>query len=104
MSVEEYLHTQFEDSDREYLDGEVAERNTGELPHAILQAQLAHRLLGLAETPTVSSGCGSSIPTSVAPCATRPPNRAGCSSKISAPPTRRLPFPSAICCQRSADG
>ena len=50
MSVEEYLHTQFDGSDREYLDGEVAERNMGELPHAILQAQLAHRLLGVAET------------------------------------------------------
>ena len=25
MSVEEYLHTQFEDSDQEYLDGEVAQ-------------------------------------------------------------------------------
>ena len=50
MSVEEYLHTQFDGSDREYLDGEVAERNMGELPHAILQAQLAHRLLVLAET------------------------------------------------------
>ena len=50
MSLEEYLHTRFDGSDREYLDGEVAERNMGELPHAILQAQLAHRLLGLAET------------------------------------------------------
>ena len=50
MSVEEYLHTQFDGPDREYLDGEIAERNMGELPHAILQAQLAYRLLGLAET------------------------------------------------------
>ena len=48
MSVEEYLHTQFEGSDREYLDGEVVERNMGELPHAILQAELVHRLQSLA--------------------------------------------------------
>ena len=49
MSVDEYLHTQFEGSDREYLDGEVVERNMGELPHAILQAELVYRLRALTE-------------------------------------------------------
>ena len=29
MSVEEYLHTSFDGADREYLDGEVVERNMG---------------------------------------------------------------------------
>ena len=48
MTVEEYLHTQFVGSDVEYLDGEVVERNIGELPHAILQAELAYRLRLLA--------------------------------------------------------
>ena len=48
MSLEEYLHTAFDGADREYLDGEVVERNMGELPHAILQGELVHRLLTLA--------------------------------------------------------
>ena len=34
MDVEEYLRTSFDGSDCEYLDGEVVERNMGELPHA----------------------------------------------------------------------
>lgn len=42
---EEYLHTQFDGPDREYVDGGVVERNTGELPHAILQADLIYILL-----------------------------------------------------------
>ena len=50
MPVEEYLHTQFDDADREYLDGEVVERNMGELPHAILQARLVYVLQRVAET------------------------------------------------------
>ena len=33
MDVEEYLRTSFDGSDCEYLDGEVVERNMGELPH-----------------------------------------------------------------------
>ena len=50
VSVDEYLRAQFDGSDREYLDGEVIERNMGELPHARLQAHLTHVLSGLAET------------------------------------------------------
>ena len=41
MDVEEYLATSFEGSDCEYLDGEVVERNMGELPHADVQTTLA---------------------------------------------------------------
>jgi Uma2 family endonuclease len=44
MDVEEYLHTSFEGSDREYLDGEIVERNMGEIPHSDLQGNL-YRLL-----------------------------------------------------------
>jgi Uma2 family endonuclease len=40
MNVEEYLRTSFEGSDCEYLDGEVVERNMGELPHADVQGNL----------------------------------------------------------------
>src|SRR5437016_260311 len=40
MDVNEYLHTSFEGSDCEYLDGEVVERNMGELPHGDLQGNL----------------------------------------------------------------
>jgi Uma2 family endonuclease len=50
LSLEEYLRTQFDGSDREYLDGEVVERNMGELPHARLQAELVYRLRNLANT------------------------------------------------------
>jgi Uma2 family endonuclease len=44
MSVEEYLRTSFEGPDCEYLDGEIVERNMGELPHGDLQGNL-YRLL-----------------------------------------------------------
>ena len=40
VSVEEYLQTSFEGADCEYLDGEVVERNMGEIPHALLQSHL----------------------------------------------------------------
>jgi Uma2 family endonuclease len=40
MDVDEYLHTSFEGSDCEYLDGEVVERNMGELPHGDVQLNL----------------------------------------------------------------
>jgi Uma2 family endonuclease len=43
MTVEEYLHTSFE-PDCEYLDGEIVERNTGEIPHSDLQANLCRLL------------------------------------------------------------
>jgi Uma2 family endonuclease len=41
MDVDEYLHTSFEGPDCEYLDGEVVERNMGELPHSDVQTTLA---------------------------------------------------------------
>lgn len=41
MCVEEYLRTSFEGSDCEYLDGEIVERNMGELPHGDVQIVLA---------------------------------------------------------------
>ncbi|MCI0418915.1 MAG: Uma2 family endonuclease [Acidobacteria bacterium] len=40
ISVEEYLRTSFEDADCEYLDGEIVERNMGELPHSVIQGRL----------------------------------------------------------------
>jgi Uma2 family endonuclease len=48
MSLEEYLRTQFDGPDREYVDGRLVERHMGELPHAILQAELVYRLRTLA--------------------------------------------------------
>jgi len=44
MDVEEYLRTSFEGSDCDYLDGEVVERNMGELPHADVQGNLLRLL------------------------------------------------------------
>src|SRR5580658_8158042 len=44
MDVDEYLHTSFEGPDCEYLDGEVVERNMGELPHGEAQCTLASLL------------------------------------------------------------
>jgi len=49
MTLEEYLHTSFDGADRDYVDGEVIERNMGELPHAQLQVRLIQLLLPLAE-------------------------------------------------------
>ena len=34
LTPEEYLRAQFDGPDRDYVDGEVIERNIGELPHA----------------------------------------------------------------------
>ncbi len=47
MDVQEYLRTSFEGSDCEYLDGEVVERNMGELPHSRIQTGLLRKLLRL---------------------------------------------------------
>jgi len=47
MDVQEYLHTSFEGADCEYLDGEVVERNMGELPHGDVQLTLALLLRSL---------------------------------------------------------
>ena len=44
MDVEEYMRTAFDGPDCEYLDGEVVERNMGELPHAGVQPHLGHLL------------------------------------------------------------
>lgn len=44
MDVEEYLRTSFDGPDCEFLDGEVVERNMGELPHGDVQLNLAHLL------------------------------------------------------------
>lgn len=40
ISVEEYLRTSFPDGDREYVDGEVVERNLGEKSHSKPQGEL----------------------------------------------------------------
>ena len=37
MSVEEYLRTSFDGPDRDFVDGEVLERNVGEHPHSEIQ-------------------------------------------------------------------
>src|SRR5882672_3090488 len=44
MGVDEYLKTSFDGPDCEYLDGEVVERNMGELPHGDVQTRLASLL------------------------------------------------------------
>jgi len=50
ISVEEYLHTSFEGCDCEYLDGEIVERNMGELEHGTIQGELIARLKAI-KTP-----------------------------------------------------
>jgi Uma2 family endonuclease len=50
MDVGEYLHTSFDGPDYEYLDGEVVERNIGELPHGRVQSTLV-RLIWQAGRP-----------------------------------------------------
>ena len=44
MGVDEYLRTSFDGPDCEYLDGEVVERNMGEIPHATVQGNLYYLL------------------------------------------------------------
>ncbi len=51
MSVDEYLRTTFDGADREYLDGEVVERNMGNKSHGRIQGRLI-RLLGSYEERT----------------------------------------------------
>ena len=41
VPVEEYLATSFEDGDREYLDGQIVERNVGDNSHSMVQGRLA---------------------------------------------------------------
>lgn len=45
IEVDEYLRTTFEDADCEYLEGEIVERNTGELPHGRVQGRLLYLLM-----------------------------------------------------------
>jgi Uma2 family endonuclease len=40
VSVEEYLHTSYADGDCEYVDGEIVERNVGEIDHGDLQSRI----------------------------------------------------------------
>jgi len=40
ISIHEYLETIYEDGDREFVDGQVLERNLGEIPHSLIQANL----------------------------------------------------------------
>jgi Uma2 family endonuclease len=49
MDVGEYLHTSFDGPDCEYLDGEVVERNMGELPHGKAQGNIYFLLRLLAD-------------------------------------------------------
>jgi Uma2 family endonuclease len=49
MDIDEYLHTSFDGPDCEYLDGEVVERNMGELPHGTLQGRLIFLLMQMSE-------------------------------------------------------
>jgi Uma2 family endonuclease len=43
MTVEEYLHTTFDGADREYLDGEVVERNMGNDSHSGVQGEFIYQ-------------------------------------------------------------
>ena len=45
VSVDEYLSTSYPDGDCEYVDGEIVERNVGEIDHASLQSRVAVYLL-----------------------------------------------------------
>ena len=40
VEVEDYLSTSYPDGDREYVDGQVVERNLGEIEHASLQTRI----------------------------------------------------------------
>lgn len=59
MRVDEYLRTSFDGPDCEYLDGEVVERNIGELPHGDAQLTLGillrqlRRRLGIRVVPEI---------------------------------------------------
>jgi Uma2 family endonuclease len=44
ITVDEYLRMSFDDGDHEYVDGEIEERNLGELSHAELQKLLVNLL------------------------------------------------------------
>jgi len=50
LSVEEYLHTVFDGSDREYLDGEIVERNMGNKSHRRVQGTFVYLVRQLEKT------------------------------------------------------
>jgi Uma2 family endonuclease len=50
VSADEYLRMSFEGPDREYLDGEVVERNVGEKDHSKIQKRLIGAILRLEES------------------------------------------------------
>ena len=51
VSVEKYLHTVYDGADREYLDGEIVERNMGNKSHGRVQGTFIY-LLRLLEQRT----------------------------------------------------
>jgi hypothetical protein len=53
MSVDEYLHTSFDGADREYLDGEIVERNVGNRSHSRIQKRFIRKLGGHEDRGTV---------------------------------------------------
>jgi Uma2 family endonuclease len=53
ISPEEYLRMSFDGPDREYLDGEIVERNVGEPPHSKAQGQLIAYFYALGKKQTV---------------------------------------------------
>ena len=55
VSVEEYQRTSFDGPDREYLDGEVVERNVGENQHSKAQARLVEIFYELRKTSPLFS-------------------------------------------------
>jgi len=44
VSVEEYLSTSYPDGDCEYVDGQIVERNLGEIDHGDLQTRILFHL------------------------------------------------------------
>ena len=56
MDVEEYKRTTFEGADCEFLDGEVVERNMGELPHSTVQMEVAFLLRQLTYSQQIPTG------------------------------------------------
>jgi len=53
LSVDEYLHTVFDGSDREYLDGEIVERNIGNKSHGRVQGRFIVLLSQYEKTPGI---------------------------------------------------
>ncbi len=55
ITIDEYLHTSYE-PDCDYVDGELQERNLGELTHAEVQARLAQWFLNHADEWNIRVG------------------------------------------------